>query len=176
MDEELDMVEDSFSQDPVQSKPDFADELESVKVETLEEFLKVTGTHFLPHVPTSFRRETNSFAIENGTAIKYLYYILGILSNRNAAVDVPTILDYAKAATLWFSELEIYEFGCKELSQYIESGKASLKAREDEIMANTPLIFYEFSEGTEEERKELMVRLDSYLQQLNTCALKANVT
>jgi hypothetical protein len=32
-----------------------------------------------------------------------------------------------------------------------------LKAREEEIIANTPLIFYEFSEGTEEERKELMV-------------------
>jgi hypothetical protein len=68
MDEELDMVEDSFSQDPTPTKTFEADDSENLKVETLEEFLKVTGTHFLPHVPTSFRRETNAFAIENGNA------------------------------------------------------------------------------------------------------------
>lgn len=34
-----------------------------------------------------------------------------------------------------------------------------MKTREHEISANTPLIFFEFSEGTEDERLELIVRL-----------------
>ena len=81
-------------------------------------------------------------------------------------LGTPSDEEYAKAAGVWFPELEIYEFvrhhllsfkGCKELSQYVEEGRVAIKARASEIAISIPLIFYEFSEGTAEERNELIV-------------------
>lgn len=143
MDEELSMVDNSFSQEeatasvPPPTTTEILAPLEQIT--TLEEFMKATGTQYMAEVPTSFRRETNAFALDAAT---------------------PTHADYAKAASVWFPELEIYEFGCKELSQYIEEGSATQKEREAEIAASTPIIFYEVIEGTDEEKKDLIVSFD----------------
>lgn len=62
MDEELEMVDNSFCQDS--SNQLATNDPEEFSILTLEDFLKATGSHFMSHLPTSFRRETNLFTME----------------------------------------------------------------------------------------------------------------
>ncbi|KAJ3090671.1 hypothetical protein HK102_003006 [Quaeritorhiza haematococci] len=139
MDEQMSMVDCSFSAE------DYESESAPVDIVTLNEFLQATGMHFMDGVTTTSKRDIQSFFKES---------------------DAPaTLQDYVKAASLYSQELELYEFGCHELAQYIEEGRAALKDLESEVALNSPPLFYEFSQGTPAEREEILDQ--RYLEQFN---------
>nr|KAJ3422002.1 hypothetical protein HK105_001564 [Polyrhizophydium stewartii] len=90
---------------------------------------------------------------------------------------LPSVLDYVKSACLYFPELEIYEFGCRELEQYISEGRVGLDEIEAEADANSPLIFFEFEKGTQEERDDIIDKrvLDEFEKQLSLVISDASV-
>ncbi|TPX58546.1 hypothetical protein SpCBS45565_g07957 [Spizellomyces sp. 'palustris'] len=107
------------------------EEAEPNAVATVKEFLQATGIYFQDNLTTSFRRETNAYLRTS---------------------EQPTDIDYYKAALLWSSELDTYEFGCKELQKYIEDIREELIQIEEDAEANVPPIFFDVVDGTSEER------------------------
>ncbi|KAI8928279.1 Spc7 kinetochore protein-domain-containing protein [Entophlyctis helioformis] len=116
-----------------------ADQHEDLQIVTLKDFLTRTGIDFMDGLTTRLRRETNKF-----------------LTRASAE---PMLVEYAKAACIHFPELEIYEFGCRELTQYVAEGKAGLEEIEAEVINDMPMVFIEYAEGTPEERDEIASNL-----------------
>eukprot|EP00842_Homolaphlyctis_polyrhiza_P005392 jgi/Hompol1/5854/HPOL_001025-RA len=127
IDEHLSVVDSSFYQEPLLEAP-------PLQIATLADFLAHTGIEFHDKLAAQLRRDTTAFI---------------------TGPSVPTDLDYVKAASIHLPELEIYEFGCRELAQYIAEGRESIEAVEAEVEVTAPLIFLEFAEGTLEEREEI---------------------
>ncbi|KAI8920318.1 Spc7 kinetochore protein-domain-containing protein [Powellomyces hirtus] len=110
---------------------------ETQSIANVREFLQATAIYFQDNLSTSFRRETNAYL----------------------RTDPPEELDFYKAALLWSSELDTYEFGCKELKQYIDDVREDLRHIEAEAEANPPPIFFDVCDGTVQEHNELQRQL-----------------
>jgi hypothetical protein len=102
------------------------------EITTLAEFMSKTGIEFVPEVEITVT--ASSSHIEN---------------------EDPLI----KVASIDFLEYEIYKFGCDELLQYIADGKEAYADVEKDILQTPPLIFYEFSKSTSQEKQELLVMI-----------------
>ncbi|KAJ3146488.1 hypothetical protein HDU89_006170 [Geranomyces variabilis] len=113
---------------------------ESKPVRTVREFLQLTGIWFQDNVATTtgYRRDTNAYLPREET---------------------PHELDYHRAAVLWDTELEVVEFGCRELQQAIEGMRNEVARAEAEAEANPPPIFFDVCEGTVQEHAELSRQL-----------------
>lgn len=128
MDEELSVMEASFSQDAA------VQEEEDPNVITLNDFLQATGLHFIDGLTTSLRRETNAFS---------------------RGSDAPSMLEYLNAACLHMPELYSYEHACKAITEHIEEGRQSLRELEADITSNTPPLFYSYVDASEQEQDDL---------------------
>ncbi|KAJ3174022.1 hypothetical protein HDU87_007237 [Geranomyces variabilis] len=113
---------------------------ESKPVRTVREFLQLTGIWFQDNVATTtgYRRDTNAYLPRDET---------------------PHELDYHRAAVLWDTELEVVEFGCRELQQAIDGMRDEVARAEAEAEANPPPIFFDVCEGTVQEHAELSRQL-----------------
>ncbi|KAH9264464.1 hypothetical protein BASA83_012051 [Batrachochytrium salamandrivorans] len=130
LDEHMSVVDSSFFHD--------AEVAPVKKITTLKDFLMRTGIEYMDNLTTRLRRDTNAFQSNN---------------------EGPTIHEYLKATCLYFPELEIYEFACHELTQSIGDGKITMDAIEEDAAKNTPIIFFEFEHGSQEERDEMINHL-----------------
>ncbi|KAI8904771.1 Spc7 kinetochore protein-domain-containing protein [Gorgonomyces haynaldii] len=136
-----DMIQDSLEAQDLMDEhlsiveDSFLQEDKKLLIESLDDFLSATGTTFEVLEPV---------AVDQEPPVKQV---------------VCTHVDYVKAAVLYNAELEIYEWGCKELTGYIEDSAMELGARKQEISQDPPLLFMEFAEGTQQERDEMTQQL-----------------
>ncbi|KAJ3244690.1 hypothetical protein HDU78_010598 [Chytriomyces hyalinus] len=109
---------------------------------TLNEFLQVTGLHFIDGLSTTLRRETSAFS-------------------SNANESGPGALDYTKAACLYQPELVYYESACASLISYVDEGRQTMRMLETDILAATPPLFYEYAAADDMDRERLQGQLKS---------------
>ncbi|KAJ3239623.1 hypothetical protein HDU81_005604 [Chytriomyces hyalinus] len=109
---------------------------------TLNEFLQVTGLHFIDGLSTTLRRETSAFS-------------------SNANENGPSALDYTKAACLYQPELVYYESACASLISYVDEGRQTMRMLETDIVASTPPLFYEYAAADDMDRDRLQGQLKS---------------
>ncbi|KAJ3217721.1 mRNA-capping enzyme subunit beta [Dinochytrium kinnereticum] len=107
---------------------------------SINEFLQAIGMHFIDTLTTSLRRETNAFT---------------------RGADPPTQLDFARASCLQTPELRSLEFGCKALAEHIKEGRNSMSQMEDEVLRETPAIFYEFIDSSNESQAKMLQQFKS---------------
>ncbi|KAJ8326537.1 hypothetical protein O5D80_005282 [Batrachochytrium dendrobatidis] len=127
LDEHMSVVESSFFKD--------TEAISVGQIKTLKEFLLATGIEFMGSLTTRLRRDTNAFQSNS---------------------ECPTIHEYLKATCLYFPELEIYEFACRELTQSINDGNLTLQDIEESATKNPPLIFFEYEHASHEERDDMI--------------------
>ncbi|KAI9106004.1 Spc7 kinetochore protein-domain-containing protein [Phlyctochytrium arcticum] len=124
-DEQLSMVEDSLAEDALIEEHNAPG--------SIAEFLKISNICFADSVDEFERRDPSLYA---------------------HAADAAEA-DYYKAALLWSSELDIYEYGCKELMNQINGLKGDLQAMDEETKCNTPPIFYDLVESLPSEGRQI---------------------
>ncbi|KAI9014174.1 Spc7 kinetochore protein-domain-containing protein [Hyaloraphidium curvatum] len=102
---------------------------------TLELFMQATGFSYGNEDDVELRRDTSAFVIPT---------------------DAPEIAAFVKTNGLDMPELEMLEFGCKELAQYISQAKANIAKMDTSASEDNPLLFLEFQEADDHERGTIM--------------------
>ncbi|KAJ3024042.1 hypothetical protein HKX48_007973 [Thoreauomyces humboldtii] len=109
---------------------------ESNTITTVSEFLEAIDIHFEDDLDANPQRDASSYLQTD-----------------------PDEVDFYLAALLWSSELDTYEFGCKDLQQAVTDVRQDLKLIEAEAAANPPPIFFEAAESDADDLAELQRRM-----------------
>ena len=133
MDEHLSVVDGSFCQDE-----HLTEDFQPSSIASIDAFLQLTKIEFFCGLETSFIRETSKFLTQESEA---------------------TSLDYIVSMVLHYPDMEIYDYGCKELTNYIEEGRLALDAIEKDAAELQPMIFGELEEAPQEEREDMLAQL-----------------
>lgn len=155
--------DDESQQEDLNENADSPDHLddnsEKNNIDLMDEHLSV--------VDDSFCQE-NFGVFEEQVEIEDLDQFLSVTGLLIADVSIPEFpepvtldypaseLDYLKAAVTTWPEYSLFEWGCKELIKYIETGKEEIELSKQEIQMEAPLVFVEYSQGTAQEREELV--------------------
>lgn len=125
---------------------------------TLERFLTATGFELKPEVEEDITPDAGVVGRHGGEG--------SVRSNSRCRphllfLDPAPSIAYITTNSLEMPELEMLEFGCKELTQYIAKAKNDIDKLDVRASEDNPLLFLEFQEADKSERETILHNLEA---------------